>query len=174
MRKQLQQLPNKPTNKQKESPIKQTKTALTNSFPDFPQAFPQKEFTIHLVQSKNWHLQNILLRSRIWEILVYTTIYKSKWNGIYSFLTKVFLTFWLKNTLLSFTLPLTRNYFPLFPLRKTCPYLELFWSAFFPHLDCIQTECRKMRTRITPNTASFYAGFLTFNEKLYSMTSQIW
>ena len=155
MRKQLQQLPNKPTNKQKESPIKQTKTALTNSFTDFPQAFPQKEFTIHLVQSKNWHLQNILLRSRIWEILVYTTIYKSKWNGIYSFLTKVFLTFWLKNTLLSFTLPLTRNYFPLFPLRKTCPYLELFWSAFFPHFPAFGLYSDRMQENADQNNYEY-------------------
>ena len=27
----------------------------------------------------------------------------------------------------------------------------------FPHLDWIRSECRKMRTRITPNTDTFYA-----------------
>ena len=38
-------------------------------------------------------------------------------------------------------------------LRKKCPYSELFWSAF----SRIQSECRKMGTRITPNTYIFYA-----------------
>ena len=44
-------------------------------------------------------------------------------------------------------------------LREKCPYSELFWSGF----SRIQTEygeqseCRKMRTRITPNTDTFYA-----------------
>ena len=33
-----------------------------------------------------------------------------------------------------------------FTLREKCPDLELFWS-----------ECRKIRTRITPNTYTFYA-----------------
>ena len=37
-------------------------------------------------------------------------------------------------------------------LREKCSYSELFWSAF-PH---IRTEYGKMRTRITPNTDSFY------------------
>ena len=31
-------------------------------------------------------------------------------------------------------------------LREKCPYSELFWS-----------KCRGMRTRITPNTNTFYA-----------------
>ena len=39
---------------------------------------------------------------------------------------------------------------PYLPLHKKCLYLELFWSVFFPHSDWI-------RTRITPNTDTFYA-----------------
>ena len=38
-------------------------------------------------------------------------------------------------------------------LRKKCPYSEFFWSVF----SRIRTECRKIRTRKTPNTDSFYA-----------------
>ena len=58
-------------------------------------------------------------------------------------------------------------------LRKKCPYLELFWSAFFPHFPAfglnterysvslrIQSECGKMRTRITLNTGTFYTVIL--------------
>ena len=37
-------------------------------------------------------------------------------------------------------------------LRKKSPYSELFWSAF----SRIRTEYGKMRTRITPNTDTFY------------------
>ena len=33
-----------------------------------------------------------------------------------------------------------------YPLREKCPYSELFWSTFSP-----------IRTRITPNTDTFYA-----------------
>ena len=42
-------------------------------------------------------------------------------------------------------------------LRKKSPYLELFWSAFFPLSDWIRGNAGKMRTRITPNTDTFYA-----------------
>ena len=47
-------------------------------------------------------------------------------------------------------------------LREKYPYSELFWSVF----SCIRTEygeirmqskCRKIRTRITPNTDTFHA-----------------
>ena len=41
-------------------------------------------------------------------------------------------------------------------VREKCPYSELFWSAF----SRVQTkygEILKIRTRITPNTDSFYA-----------------
>ena len=38
-------------------------------------------------------------------------------------------------------------------LREKWPYSELFWSAF----SHIRTGYRKMRTRITPNTDTFYA-----------------
>ena len=47
-------------------------------------------------------------------------------------------------------------------LPNKCPYSELFWSAF----SCIkiqygvplriQSECEKMRTRVTPNTDTFH------------------
>ena len=48
-------------------------------------------------------------------------------------------------------------------LRKKCRYSELFWSAFSQiWTECgeifrIQSKCGKMRTRITPNTDTFYA-----------------
>ena len=55
-------------------------------------------------------------------------------------------------------------------LRKKCPYLELFWSVFFPHFPVfglnaeryshsvqIRENAGKMWTRITPNTDTFYA-----------------
>ena len=54
---------------------------------------------------------------------------------------------------------------PCTTLREKCPYLELFWSHFpafgLNTKRCgvslrIQPECRKMRTRITPNTDTFY------------------
>ena len=44
-------------------------------------------------------------------------------------------------------------------LPEKCPYSELFWSAF----SRIQSECREMRTRITPNTDTFYAVILSNN-----------
>ena len=51
-------------------------------------------------------------------------------------------------------------------MRKICPYLELFltvfshvWTAYGEILSLlnIQSQCSKMRTRITPNTDTFYA-----------------
>ena len=52
-------------------------------------------------------------------------------------------------------------------LSKKCPYSELFWSAF-SHIRTeygeirvslrIQSECWKMRARITPNKNTFYAA----------------
>ena len=43
-----------------------------------------------------------------------------------------------------------------------CPYSELFWSAFAPtrtkvRISPSQSECGKMRNRVTPNTDTFYA-----------------
>ena len=44
------------------------------------------------------------------------------------------------------------------PLRKKCPYLELFWSVSsrirveYREIPSIQSECWKMRTRVTPDT----------------------
>ena len=46
-------------------------------------------------------------------------------------------------------------------LRKKCPYLELFRSAFsrirteYGEILRIQSECGEMRTRITPNLDTF-------------------
>ena len=48
-------------------------------------------------------------------------------------------------------------------LREKCPYSQLFWSAFsrirteYEVSLRIQSKCGKMRTRITPNTDTFYA-----------------
>ena len=51
-------------------------------------------------------------------------------------------------------------------LRKKCLYSELFWSVFSripteygEALRISQSECGKMRTRITPNTENLYAVF---------------
>ena len=55
------------------------------------------------------------------------------------------------------------NDFHFFALRKKCPYSELFWSAFSRIRTehgvslRIQSECGKIRTRITPNTETFHA-----------------
>ena len=51
-------------------------------------------------------------------------------------------------------------------LREKCLYSELFLSAFsriwteYGEIQSIQSECGKIRTRITPNTDTFYAVFL--------------
>ena len=57
------------------------------------------------------------------------------------------------------------------PLHKKCPYSVLFWFAFFSHFPAfgLNTEryysvrmrenAGKMRTRITPNTDTFYAVY---------------
>ena len=44
-----------------------------------------------------------------------------------------------------------------FTLRKKCRYSELFWPAFFP-----------IRTRITPNTDTFYTVLLSSRILLYN------
>ena len=53
-----------------------------------------------------------------------------------------------------------------YALCKKCPYSELFWSAFsriwteygeYYVFLRIQSKCGKMRTRLTPNTDTFYA-----------------
>ena len=62
-------------------------------------------------------------------------------------------------------------------LHKKCPYLELFWSAF----SGIRSECRKIRsisqysirmrenrTRITPNTDTFYAVVVVWDLSSFS------
>ena len=51
-------------------------------------------------------------------------------------------------------------------LRKENPHSELFWSAFssiqteYSTFLCIQSKCRKRRTRITPNTDIFHSVVL--------------
>ena len=54
-----------------------------------------------------------------------------------------------------------------YTLREKCPHSELFWSVF-SHIRSeygeirsifrIPSECRKMHTRITPNTDTFHAA----------------
>ena len=52
-------------------------------------------------------------------------------------------------------------------LRERYPYSELFWSAFSRIRTeyCIQSECGKMRTRITANTDTFHADVIHFRKK---------
>ena len=51
-------------------------------------------------------------------------------------------------------------------LRKKHPYSELFWSTFGLNTGrygvsfCIQSECGKIQTKITPNTDTFHAVVL--------------
>ena len=61
-------------------------------------------------------------------------------------------------------------------LRKRCPYLELFWSAF----SRIRTEYWNMQTRITSNIDTFHAVIprkmkskftLSVNKRLYPTES---
>ena len=49
-----------------------------------------------------------------------------------------------------------------FLLRKKCPYSDLFWSSF----SRIQSKCRKMLTRITPNTDTLHALVLVVKTPL--------
>ena len=57
-------------------------------------------------------------------------------------------------------------FYQFLALREKCPYLKLFWSAFssiwteYGEIQSIQSECWKIRTRITPNTDTFYAVLL--------------
>ena len=44
-------------------------------------------------------------------------------------------------------------------LRKKCPYSKFFWSVFFR----IQSECGKIQTRKTPNTDTFRAVRIAWN-----------
>ena len=54
----------------------------------------------------------------------------------------------------------------ILPAHKKCPYSKLFWSVFSTFgLNAqrysvslrIQSECGKIRTRVTPNTDTFHA-----------------
>ena len=68
--------------------------------------------------------------------------------------------------------------------RKKYQYLELFWSAFFPHSEGTRRDTPysvrmrentgKVRTRITPNTDTFYAVFGAFILFLTSRCSFQW
>ena len=73
-------------------------------------------------------------------------------------------------------------------LRKKCPCLKFFWSIFSAfglnkEKYRIQSECKKIRTKKTPNTNSFYAAFkwvkislcntLTTNTPNHIETSQL-
>ena len=40
-------------------------------------------------------------------------------------------------------------------LRQKCHYSKFFWSVF----SLIQSKCKKIRTRKTPNTDTFYAEY---------------
>ena len=44
-------------------------------------------------------------------------------------------------------------------LSEKCSYSEFFWSVFSRIRTEYQSKCRKIRTRITPNTDIFYAVF---------------
>ena len=66
--------------------------------------------------------------------------------------------------------------FIAFTLRKTFPYSELFWSVFSRIRTeqerhgvslRIQSECDKMRTRITPNTGTFHAVLSLLDKTQY-------
>ena len=58
-------------------------------------------------------------------------------------------------------------------LREKCSYSELFWSVFsrirteYGEILRIQYECRKMRTRIIPNTDTFYAVIIRMGNRVY-------
>ena len=70
-------------------------------------------------------------------------------------------------------------------LPKKCPYSELFWSTFFPHFPTfglntdryspylvrIRANVGKMRTRITPNTDTFYAVWVLHSNHFFSSKS---
>ena len=67
-------------------------------------------------------------------------------------------------------------------LRKKCPYSELFWFTFSRIWTeygengvslHIQSECRKMRTRRTPNTDTFHAVNRTLKYSFCTLGSSI-
>ena len=81
------------------------------------------------------------------------------------------------------------------PLCKNCPYSESFWSTFSPirteysvrmYSDWIlspnvfglnsQSECGKMRTRITPNTDTFHEvkSFWHWHLKCFRLMKRTW
>ena len=62
-------------------------------------------------------------------------------------------------------------------MHKKCPYLEFVWSVFsrIPSVR-IQSECGKIKTRKTPNTATFYTVpgaicFFFINSKIFGINS---
>ena len=79
----------------------------------------------------------------------------------------VFLQKWkLKLRIITFHCPFDqklkrRNLTTTYSLRKKCPYSELFRSVFstiqteYGEIRSIQSECGKIRIRVTPNTDTF-------------------
>ena len=59
------------------------------------------------------------------------------------------------------------------PLRKKCPYSELFWSAFNCASLRMQSECGKMQTKTTPSTNIFYAVHVQGKDKLLMLYSSL-
>ena len=64
-----------------------------------------------------------------------------------------------------------------YTLRKMCPYSEFFWSLFsrirtgYGEIRRIQSECGKIRTRITPNMGNIYAVYsISYNQMLILST----
>ena len=63
------------------------------------------------------------------------------------------------------------------PLRKKSPYLEVFWSAFFPHFSAfrlnterykrIQSECGKIREKCGPEYLRIRTLFTQFTIERY-------
>ena len=70
-------------------------------------------------------------------------------------------------------------------LREKCSYSELFWSVF-SHIrtkyreirsyiqEYIQSESGKIRTRITPNTDTFYAVEISYLLCIYLQVFSYW
>ena len=95
-----------------------------------------------------------------------TSYQSSYWSSYWSsyFFTKVFFSenlFCQEQPVLSHNKFLVTN-----TLREKCPYSKLLWSAFSRirtengEIRSIQSECGKMRTRITPKIDTFYAVIL--------------
>ena len=90
-----------------------------------------------------------------WRLKLVTNSFRISWKFI-------ILNIWSNSSwfLLNFSLGFVLNAGNILnnTIREKCPYSEFFWSVFS---DCvslrIQSECRKIRTRKTPNTDTFHA-----------------